>query len=88
MSEKTTETKAQNPFLKMADAQLAQWNSMMDEAAKIQAQNLEQAKHALDESARLTKETIGYWANLQAESRRMTADAWKRSFSFFSAVQG
>ena len=87
MSEKT-ETKAQNPFLKMADTQLTQMNAMLDEIAKVQSAGLEQAKSALDESARLSKETLGYWATLAGESRRMTVDAMKRSMSFFNAGQG
>lgn len=87
MSEKT-ETKAQNPFLKMADTQLTQMNAMLDEIAKVQSAGLEQAKTALDESARLSKETLGYWATLAGESRRMTVDAMKRSMSFFNAGQG
>ncbi len=87
MSEKTTETRAQNPFLKLADAQLAQASAMFEEAARLQAANLEQAKVALDETARLSRETLGYWANLGAESRRMTLDAYKRSMGLFAAVQ-
>src|SRR5262245_45891956 len=77
MSEKT-ETKAQNPFLEITGAQLAQVNAMLDEIAKAQAKGLEQAKAAIDESARLSKETLGYWATLAGESRRLTMDAMKR----------
>lgn len=87
MSEKTTETKAQNPFLKMADTQLTQVNAVLDEVAKMQAAGLEHAKTALDESARFSKETLGYWASLAGESRRLTMDAMKRSMGFFGAGQ-
>jgi hypothetical protein len=87
MSDKSTETKAQNPFLDMASAQLAQVNAMLDEIAKAQTKGLEQAKTAIDESARLSKETLGYWAALAGESRRLTMDAMKRSASFFNAGQ-
>lgn len=88
MSDSTeTKTAFVNPFLKMADAQLAQWNAMCDEVAKVQAANLEQTKTAMDETARLSKETLGYFANLSAESRRMTLEAVKRSMGLFAAVQ-
>ena len=78
MSDKT-ETKAENPFLKLADAQLSQMSSMFAEIEKLQAKGLEQTRAALDESARLSKETLGYWAALGAESRRLSMDAVKPS---------
>jgi hypothetical protein len=89
MSDKTeTKTSSVNPFLKMADAQLAQVNAFYDELAKLQAQGLEHTKTALDETARLSKETLGYFASLGNESRRLTLDAYKRTFGLFAAVQG
>lgn len=87
MSDKTTETRARNPFVEMAEKQLTQVNAMLDEVAKMQAAGLEQAKTALDESARLSKETLGYWATLAGESRRLTMDAVKRSMGLFGAGQ-
>jgi hypothetical protein len=86
MSDKT-ETKAQNPFFKLAETQLTRMNAMLDEVAKAQAAGLEQAKTALDESARLSKETLGYWAALTGESRRLTMDAMKRGMDLFAAGQ-
>jgi hypothetical protein len=82
-----TETRtaaAQNPFLRMADTQLTQLNAFYDEVAKMQTANLEQTKTAMDETARLSKETLGYFAALGAESRRMTLDAYKRSLGLFT----
>lgn len=88
MSEKTTDARSQNPFLKMAETQLSQMNAMLDEVAKMQAAGIEQAKTALDESARLSKETLVYWSALAGESRRMTLDACKRSMAMFNMGQG
>ena len=56
MSDKT-ETKAQNPFQKLAEAQMAQVTAMWGEIEKLQSASLEHTKTALDETARLSKET-------------------------------
>ena len=89
MSDKTeTKTASSNPFAKAVDTQLGQLNAFYDEVAKLQATGLEQTKTALDETARLTKETLGYWANIGAESRRMTLDAYKKTFGFFGTAVG
>lgn len=85
MSDKT-ETKAQNPFQKLADAQMAQVTAMWGEIEKLQSASLEHTKTALDETARLSKETLGYWASLGAESRRMTQEAAQRSMDLFASV--
>ena len=90
MSDSKSSPKAEttaNPFLRMADSQLTQINAFYDEVAKLQAASLEQTKTSLDESARLSKETLGYFATMGAESRRMTLDAFKRSMGLFAAVQ-
>ncbi len=87
MSDKTeTKTSFFAPFTKLADAQLSQMNALCEQVAKLQETSLEQTKTALDESARLTKETLGYWATLGAESRKMTLDAYKRTFGFFGTA--
>ncbi len=89
MSDKTeTKTASTNPFAKAVDTQLTQLNAFYEEVAKLQAASLEQTKTTLDETARLTKETMGYWANLGAESRRMTLDAYKRTFGLFGQAVG
>jgi hypothetical protein len=89
MSDKTeTKTSFPNPFAKAAETQLTQLNAFYEEVQKLQAASLEQTKTTLDETARLTKETMGYWANLGAESRRMTLDACKRTFGFFGTAVG
>lgn len=85
MSDKT-ETKATNPFAKLAETQMAQMTAMWGEVEKLQSANVEQARVALDETARLTKETFGYWANLGAESRRMTQEAVQRSLDLFGTA--
>ncbi len=85
MSDKT-ENKAQNPFAKLAETQMAQVTAMWGEIEKLQSASLEHTKTALDETARLSKETLGYWANLGAESRRMTTEAVMRSMDLFSAA--
>jgi len=84
-NETKTETTA-NPFLRMASSQLTQINAFYDEVAKLQAASIEQTKTALDESARLSKDTLGYFASLGAESRRMTLEAYKRSMGLFSTA--
>lgn len=85
MSDKTDTKAFTAPLFKMADAQMTQMNAMFEEMAKAQASGLEQAKTALDESARLAKETLGYWTTLATESRRVTLDTMKRTMDLFSA---
>ena len=86
-SDTTTETTA-NPFLRLADSQLTQITAFYDEVAKLQTASLEQTRTAMDESARLSREALGSFERMGAESRRVTLEAFKRSMGFFAAVQG
>jgi hypothetical protein len=55
-----------------------------EELAKVDASRNEQASGAVDEIAKLTKESLAYSASLGAEWRRLTLEAIKRSTEMFS----
>jgi hypothetical protein len=55
-----------------------------EELAKVDAARNEQASGAIDEMAKLTKESIAYSASLGAEWRRLTLEAIKRSTEMFT----
>jgi hypothetical protein len=69
------------------DEQLARVELMYGEMARMQEQSLEQTRHAVDEMAKLTKDSINYFGQLQAEWRKLTLDAAKKSADFLS-IQG
>jgi hypothetical protein len=89
MSEKTVSQvrDAQNAWKKMVDEQIARTELMYGEVARLQEQGLEQTRHAVDEMAKLTKDSLNYFAQLSAEWRKLTLDAAKKSADFLS-IQG
>ncbi|MFT3765250.1 MAG: hypothetical protein QM820_07000 [Minicystis sp.] len=78
---------AQNAWKKMVDEQVARTELLFGEAARLQEQSLEQSRHAIDEMAKLTKESLNYFAQLSAEWRKLTLDAAKKSADLVS-IQG
>jgi hypothetical protein len=89
MSEKTASQvrDAQNAWKKMVDEQIARTELMYGEVARLQEQGLEQTRHAVDEMAKLTKDSVNYFAQLSAEWRKLTIDAAKKTADLMS-IQG
>jgi len=58
-----------------------------EEMAKVDASRNEQVSGAVDEVAKLTKESLAYSASLGAEWRRLTLEAIKRSTEMFSVAK-
>lgn len=87
MSEKTTSQAQQfkDTWTKMVDDHVARVTGAWDEAAKVEAKGLEQAASAIDELAKIQKETLDYFGNLTAEWRKLSLDATKRTADFFAA---
>ena len=75
---------ASHAWKKMVDEQIARTELMYGEVARLQEQNLEQSRHAVDEMAKLTKDSLNYFAQLSAEWRKLTLDAAKKSADFLS----
>lgn len=87
MSEKTTSQAQQfkDTWTKMVDDHVVRITGAWDEAAKMEAKGLEQAVSAVDELAKIQKETLNYFGNLTAEWRKLSLDATKRTADFFTA---
>lgn len=87
MSEKTTSQAQQfkDTWTKMVDDHVVRITGAWDEAAKVEAKGLEQAASAIDELAKIQKETLNYFGNLTAEWRKLGLDATKRTADFFAA---
>ena len=87
MSEKTTSHAQQfkDTWTKMVDDHVVRVTGAWDEAAKLEAKCVEQATSAIDELAKIQKETIAYFGNLTAEWRKLSLDATKRTADFFTA---
>lgn len=78
-----------NPFLqsqqfldlwvKSTQEQIARMDQMAEQLHKVQGQAVERTREAIDESARLMKETLNYSVQLQTEWRKITLDATKKA---------
>jgi hypothetical protein len=56
----------------------------MDEWAKLEAKSNEQMQHAIDESARLARESLSYTMKLSAEWRKLALETMKRTGNAFT----
>lgn len=91
MSEKTASEgsqvrEAQSAWKKAADATIARLELASGEMARMQEQSLEQSRRAVDEMARLTKDSFDYFGQLSAEWRKLTLDATRKAASFLTST--
>jgi hypothetical protein len=70
---------AQQAAAKMMEDQLDRMQAFQAEIAKLEAKGVEQARQAIDEAARLWKESLSYGAQLGAAWRNLAIDATRRS---------
>lgn len=68
-----------NPFKGVIEEHLRRTESFWKDVAEAEAKGAEQAKMAIDESAKLMKETLDYGLKLSNEWRRMAMDATRRA---------
>lgn len=61
------------------DAQVARLEAFYAQLGELEAKALEQTTTALDESARLSRETLAYGASLAAEWRKASLEAARRT---------
>lgn len=66
----------------LVEEQLGRWSAVQEELAKAEARQAEQVRSAIDEHARLVKESLAYAAQLSSEWRRLTLDAARRTSTF------
>lgn len=65
--------------------QLGRVDAMQKEMEKVEAQGYERTLEALEESAKLTRESLAYFHKLNAEWRKITLDGLKKSGESFGA---
>jgi len=70
------------PWKKAVEEQLGRVNQMVDEAARFERQGTEQLMRAIDEVARVQKESVTYMLKLNAECRHTALEAMKQGASF------
>ncbi len=87
MSEKETSQvrDTQAAWKKMVDDQIARMELGFAEVARAQEQALTQSRQAIDEVAKLSKESLDYMGQLSAEWRKLTLEATRNAAGFFGA---
>ena len=78
-----------NPFMqsqqmldtwsKLTQEQIARMDQMAEQMFKLQGQAVTRTRDAIDETARLMKESLTYATELSGEWRKITLDATKRA---------
>ncbi len=64
----------------------ARFDAFVKEAEKAEQQAFERSNEAVEESARLTKESFAYAQKLNAEWRRITLESMKKTAEMFGVV--
>ena len=92
-TEKKTETKAETKtphatamFGKMAEENTARLESMRGEWEKMQQKGIEQAHVAVDEYARLMKDSMNYATRLGAEWQKLALASSKQAMGMFQGT--
>ena len=83
MAEKTSQSHNNGAWKRMVDEHATRVESMHSEIAKMEDKGIERMQSAVDESARLMKDTLAWYGELSAEFRKMTIEATKRSAELF-----
>ena len=71
---------------KMSEESLVRANAFFAEVEKAEAKRLEQSEAAINEFAKMQRETLAYGAQLGAEWRKATLDAFQRASAFASSA--
>ena len=78
---------AQAAWKKMVDDHVTRMELAYAEVARVQEQALAQNRQAIDEMAKLSRDSVDYFAQLTAEWRKLTLDATRKTADLFN-VQG
>ena len=71
---------------KMADESVARTSSFYAEMAKAEAKRVERVESAIDEIAKLQKESLAYGAQLSADFRKVSLDAFQHVTSLATST--
>jgi hypothetical protein len=77
--DKNVHAQQKSPFVGLWEDQMKRVESFYQELASMEAKNAEQARMAIDEGAKLMKETIEYGLKLSAEWRKVALDTTRRA---------
>jgi hypothetical protein len=77
-------TKAFETWQKMANESIQRTTAFYGEVDSLNAKGIERTTVAIDELAVISKETLAYNAQLGAEFRKLTVDAFKQASSMFA----
>lgn len=85
MSDEKTVHAQQNggPWGKGWDDQVARAAAFSERIGQVEHQALERARVAIDESARMQKETLAYWAEMGAAMRSIGLDMARQTAAFW-----
>ena len=78
MAEKTNSQAQQNGIKKVIDEQSARFETMNGEYAKLEAKGYEQARQAVEESAKIMTAGFELAADLSAAWRQLAVEAMRR----------
>ena len=71
------------PWAKSWDDQVARVTAFGERIGQVEAQALERARAAIDESARMQKETLAYWAEMGTAMRSIGLDMARQAAAFW-----
>lgn len=77
-------TMGQDAWKKMMDDSVSRFEKAQEEMARFEQIGMEQAKTAIDEMAKLQKESLAYMSQLGAEWRKATLEAMKTAGAMFT----
>ena len=90
MSNTSSSQVQQNPFTQAVtegiEAHLARVEAFYAQLADVETKALEQSKTALEESARLSRESFAYGSTLAAEWRRVSLEATRNALRMMSST--
>lgn len=90
MAEKTasqTQQAAADQWKKIVEDQVARVQQLQDDLARFEQKGIEQMRTAVDESAKIAKESINYLSQLTAEWRKLSIDATRRAAELMTATR-
>ena len=84
MAEKNSQShNTSGSWKRMVDEQTGRVESLYAEMAKVEDKGIERMQAAVDESARLMKDSFSWYGEMSAEWRKMTLDATRRTAELF-----
>jgi hypothetical protein len=83
MAEKNSQSHNNGAWKRMVEEQTGRVESMHAEMAKIEDKGIERMHAAVEESARLMKDSFSWYGEMSAEFRKMTLDATRRTAELF-----